>query len=66
MPRTILIHLNVEPATGDQRNADEIGDVILAALEVGLEGEPGDLASGNTLEVASDGAKIAVALCEEV
>lgn len=66
MPRTVLIHLNVTPAEGDQRNADEIGDAILAALEVGLEGEPGDLASGNVLTIASDGAQVCVTLVEEV
>ena len=66
MSRTILIHLNVEILGEDSRNADEIGDSILAALEVGLEGEPGDLASGSSLAMGTDGSIIHLALCEEV
>lgn len=64
--RTVLVHLNVEVPAVDERNADEIGDAILAALEVGLEGEPGDLASGSTLTIGSNGASVALALVEEV
>jgi hypothetical protein len=64
-PRTILMHLNISVPDSDPRNADEIGDLILGALEVGLEGAPGDFASGNE---ASDSNRIHVtpALCEEV
>lgn len=47
MPRTILIHLNASVPSDDPRSADEIADAVLAALEVGLDGEPsGSLASG--------------------
>lgn len=68
MTRTILIHLNVEATDDDPRNGDEIGDFILAALEVGLEGAPGDLASGNTLSTSPDGHRLIVCapLVEEI
>lgn len=35
--RTVLVHLNVEPAGDDARNADDIADAIMAALEVGSD-----------------------------
>ena len=65
MPRTILLHLNVQASDDDARNADEIGALILAALEVGLEGAPGSLAAGADL-TTNDGLIVALALCEEV
>lgn len=34
MPRTILIHLNVELDDNDNRTADEIGDLVEVALAV--------------------------------
>jgi hypothetical protein len=64
--RTILVHLNVEVDADDPRNADEIGDLVLAALEVGMEGAPGDLASGNSLDGASERVTITAPLVEEV
>jgi hypothetical protein len=63
MPRTILIHLNVE-VPESRITADEIGDFVLGALEVGLEGAPGSLASGNTLEIRN--LKVCCALVDEV
>lgn len=36
--REVLVHLNVEVPESDERTADEIAAVIMAALEVGLEG----------------------------
>jgi hypothetical protein len=38
MPRTILLHLNVEVPDTDQRNANMVADDILAAWFVGYEG----------------------------
>lgn len=35
MPRTILVHLNVEVPDEDDRSADQIADALLGALEVG-------------------------------
>ncbi len=64
MPRTILIHLNVEAPDTDKRNSDEIGDFILAALEVGLEGAPGSLASGD--ELTTNDLVVCCPLSEEV
>lgn len=64
MPRTILVHLNIEAHASDDRNADEIADFILAALEVGLEGAPGSLATGD--ELTTNGLVVAIALAEEV
>jgi hypothetical protein len=68
VPRTILIHLNVEAADADERNADEIGDLILGALEVGLEGAPdhvgGGMESGTHVEVSR--LKVSAPLVEEV
>lgn len=37
MPRTILVHLNVTVPDDDIRSADQIGDAIEAALEVGSD-----------------------------
>jgi hypothetical protein len=62
--RTILVHLNVEVPVTDERNADEVGDFVLSALEVGLEGAPGDLASGNI--VTLKGMEICAPLVDEV
>lgn len=65
VPRTILVHLNVTVPVGDDRNADEIADAILAAIEVGSDDDSvrslgiGGLASGND-------APIAVTLAEEI
>jgi hypothetical protein len=56
MPRTILVHLNLEVADGEKRTADEIAQLIDAALYVGLEGA--DDADGIT--------NVSVALAEEV
>lgn len=39
MSREVLVHLNVETGAGDTRSADEIANVILAALEVGGDHE---------------------------
>lgn len=64
--RTILLHLNVEAADDDERNADEIGDTVLAGIEVGLGGAPGDLASGNSLRADAGRLLITPALVEEV
>ena len=38
-PRTVLVHLNVEVPADDTRTATEIGDAILAAVEVGSDHE---------------------------
>lgn len=62
--RTILIHLNVEVDPSDERNRDEIGDFVLAALEVGLEGAPGDLASGS--ELVTSTLTVCATLVEEI
>ncbi len=35
MPRTILVHLNVEVPADDNRPADEIMSSVMGALEVG-------------------------------
>lgn len=35
--RIVLVHLNVQPPAGDHRNADEIADSLMAALEVGSD-----------------------------
>jgi len=35
--RTVLVHLNVEVPAEDGRNADQIADAILAAIEVGQD-----------------------------
>ena len=65
MPRTILVHLNVTVPDSDKRNADEVADAILAAIEVGSDDDSvrelgiGGLASGND-------APIACTLAEEV
>lgn len=68
MSRTILIHLNVEAADDDPRNGDEISDLILGALEVGLEGAPdfvgGSMASGDDMRVSR--LVVTAPLCEEV
>jgi hypothetical protein len=37
MAATVLIHLNVTVPDGDPRNADQIADAILAAVEVGSD-----------------------------
>lgn len=63
-PRTVLVHLNVEVPADDERNADEIGDLILGALEVGLEGAPGSLASDD--ELTTHGLTVSAPLVEEV
>lgn len=59
MTRTVLIHLNVTVPDGDDRNADEVADAVLAAIEVGSDNDDdpvlreifargvGALASGN-------------------
>ena len=41
--RTILVHLNVEAPTSDDRSADQIADAILAAIKGGAheDAEPG-------------------------
>ncbi len=33
----ILVHLNVTAPSGDKRNANQIADAILAAIEVGQD-----------------------------
>jgi len=43
-PRTILIHLNVSVPHDDARTANEITTLVEAALDVGMEGAPSDLA----------------------
>jgi hypothetical protein len=42
-PRTVLMHLNVAVPAGVSMDADEVGDAILGALAVGLEGAPGEM-----------------------
>jgi hypothetical protein len=37
--RTVLVHLNVSVPADDARSADEIGTVILSALEVGSDAD---------------------------
>lgn len=37
MPRTILVHLNVEVPDEDERNPNQIADAIMGALEVGQD-----------------------------
>ena len=37
MPRTILVHLNVEVPEGDERTVEEIEESILAAIIVGSD-----------------------------
>ena len=39
MPRTILVHLNVEVPDDDDREADAIAEAILAAVEVGSDSD---------------------------
>lgn len=39
MPRTILVHLNVEVPDHDDREAEAIADAILAAVEVGSDSD---------------------------
>lgn len=63
--RTVLVHLNVEVPPNDDRTADEVGDFVLAAVEVGLEGAPGDLASGSELRTKT-GLVVCAPLVEEV
>lgn len=55
MPRTILVHLNVEVDDLDNRTADEIGAYIDDAYVVGSESHEG----GETLTVN-------VAMCDEI
>jgi hypothetical protein len=64
MARTILVHLNVEAPDADPRNSDEIGDFVLSALEIGLEGAPGSLASGS--ELTTNQLTVCAPLVEEV
>lgn len=64
-PRTVLVHLNVEVPPNDDRSGDEVADFVLAAVEVGLEGAPGDLASGSELTTKS-GLVVCAPLVEEV
>lgn len=68
MSRTILIHLNVEVRDDDPRNADEVGDLVLGALEVGLEGAPGWIGGGleSGAEVVLRGMVVCAPLVEEV
>lgn len=47
MPRTILVHMNLEVPDVCDATADEIGDAFLTAVERGLFLADGDLASGN-------------------
>lgn len=49
MPREILVHLNVQVPDGDDRPAEEIGQAIQGAIEVGSDNESVD---GLTIEVA--------------
>jgi hypothetical protein len=57
LSRTVLIHLNVQVPDGDERNADEVADAILAAIEVGSDDDSvralgiGGLASGNNAPI---------------
>jgi hypothetical protein len=37
MPRTVLVHLNVEAPDSDTRTADQIADALMGALEVGAD-----------------------------
>lgn len=39
MPRTVLVHLNVEVPDTETRTADQIADAILSALVVGGDDE---------------------------
>lgn len=65
MPRTILVHLNVELPDDlalDTMTAQEVADgIIMPSLEVGMEGSP-------FVEALDEGAKISVvvALAEEI
>lgn len=38
-PREVLVHLNVAVPDGDQRDADQIRDAVMGALEVGSDDE---------------------------
>lgn len=49
MTRTVLVHLNVEVPDSDPRDADQIGEAISGALEVGSDDES---VSGLTIVVA--------------
>jgi hypothetical protein len=37
VPRTVLVHLNVEAPESDTRTADQIADALMGALEVGAD-----------------------------
>jgi hypothetical protein len=37
--RTILVHLNIQAPRTDTRSADEIGDAVMGAVEVGSDNE---------------------------
>lgn len=39
MPRTVLVHLNVEVPDGDERSVEEIESAVRGALEVGSDHE---------------------------
>jgi hypothetical protein len=64
MSRTVMVHINVTVGDVDPRNAEEVGDFILAALEVGLEGAPGSLASGDELSIGD--LSVSVTLVDEI
>lgn len=37
MPRTVLVHLNIEVPEADARDADAIADAVMGAIEVGSD-----------------------------
>jgi hypothetical protein len=40
MPRTIIVHLNIELPDSDKRTADEIADAITESLSVSSDKDP--------------------------
>lgn len=52
--REVLVHLNVQVPDDDPRDAEQIGEAIGAAIEVGSDNE------------ALEGLEVAVALVDEV
>jgi hypothetical protein len=54
MPRTILVHLNVELPDGpfDDLGSDDIGEQVRAALEVGTDPDETPALAASTVVVA--------------